>query len=891
MKEEVFISYAWVTATKGKKSHDAIVDSLANALRKDFKVVIDKKDLRYKDNIKEFEKRLGTATKIVLVITDRFLKSKHCMFEVLKIVERGNVYERIFPIVMFDADIYSAKGILNYAKYWDKEKASLEREFKKSKSQAHLIPIQEEVNTYSEFRKIIADFIHVLNNMNTLKPEIHQENNFKELINSLYGNQPRPDTKLEKAFGIKISKTNKLFDRSVEIIEREIKKENAKAEDILERVKHFQKQCKEQTFQIAVMAILKSGKSTFLNALLGNEFLPMSNVAETSVPVKINHSETGNEFLTFGKSRIKGANEIRKHIENTNKKNRDNGYKQQIVFTLNASFKSLEEKEMTGIRFEILDTPGFAEAIPELTAGRTYDDSTNSLIDKISAIIYLLDYTKLKTNDEEKVLEKLTDMRSDILEKISDRLFFVINKIDEEDRHSLHPNDVVDYVFNLVKGKMPNIQREHFFTISASRALLSRLILTDNASQEAKKDFGKIAFGFRANQKDDTEYKELAKEILVSSRITDVESNVIKYIFENRSRIFIESVQDNLKRLLQEFKNKFVVTAQGVLSRTIDEIEELEAKIEEAKKKQQSIQDEAEKFERVIKEWIAVEFDSFINTITDQIDSAFNFEKAKEKQSLLGKIMPKWVKKIHRALTQVEEKLPVNSKIEIENAVRQLNSEINQELLNSFALFRTQLEEKMASKQSFLFASLKQTINILAKDFESTLKKALHIEFEFTGVRFEEPDFYTTLLQADGLIEKFIKTNEKMVPTTKEGKVFQRNLSNCFLGGYQKFSYIENQMMTEIKISKSALEIFWRKIIDERYENARGMTNRLIEKNIKEQIKDARNSFNSYVDDYLFTIQTKKVNLSSSRKEDIEEQLKYLRTLNENVSTIINDLG
>ncbi|MCG9911801.1 MAG: dynamin family protein [Flavobacteriales bacterium] len=889
MKEEVFISYAWITSTNGKKSHTDIVDSIAKKLKKDFTVVLDKKDLKYKGNIKEFEKRLGNGNKIVLVVSDKFLKSKHCMFEVLKIVEKGNVYDRIFPVVMLDADIYNAKGILKYTKHWENEAALLNRELKKSKSQAHLKPLHEEISHYTKFREIIADFIHLLSNMNTLKPEIHEETNFKDLINALYGNTPRPDTKLERDFSNQISKTKKHFEKAVEIISREIKEEKVKAEEILERVKHFQQQCKDQTFQIAVMAILKSGKSTFLNSLLGNEFLPMSNVAETSVPVKINHSENGKGELTFGKSKIAGANKIRKHIETTNKERRDKGYKQEVEFTLNASFKVLEEKEMTDIKFEILDTPGFAEAATEITIGKTFDQSNSELINKISSIIYLLDYTKLKTKDENEVLEKLADLRPDMLEKISDRLFFVINKIDEEDRNSLPPDEVVDYVFNLVKQKVPKILKQHFFTISASRALLSRLILTDNATSEAKKDFGKIAFGFRANQKDDAEYKELANEILISSQIMEVENKIINYIFENRSRIFIESLQDNLKRLLQEFKNQFVVTAEGVLSRTIEEIEDLEAKIEEAKKKQQNIQDEAEKFETEMRDWIEKEFRTFENTIIDQIESAFNYEKEEDKQSLLGRITPNWVKRIHKALTQVEEQLKHTPKFQIENSIRNLNIEINQELLNSFNEFRKQLEGKLAQKQTLLFTNLKQTIDSLAKDFESTLKKGLHIEFDSYGVRFEEPDFDRTLMEADALIDRFVKTDFKIVKVKKQGQVYSKR-ANCFLGGYRTITFYEDEMFAENKISKASLEIFWRKIIQERYQNAKDFTNRLLENNIKSQIRNARNSFNNYVGAYLATIQEKKVKLSTGSKEEIEEQICRLRKTNENVTAIISEL-
>ena len=584
MKEEVFISYAWTTNTKEVKSHEEIVSSIEKSLKKDFKVVIDKKDIKYKDNIKKFEERLGKGSKIILIVSDKFLKSKHCMYEMLKIKERGNVNERIFPIVMKDANIYTASGIFKYTKYWEKEIEKLNKQLRQLKSLAHTSPLHEEVSNYTKFREIISEIIHVLSNMNSLKPEIHADTNFKELLNALKGGKPKQDNKLVKEFGNKISTTKKLYERAVEIVSREISEENAKAEEILERLRHFQKQCKDQTFQIAVMAILKSGKSTFLNSLLGDEFLPMSNVAETYVPVKIIHSDNAKGLLTFEKNIVKGAENIREFLKETNKEKRKDGFKYEVDYLLSAAFRVLEEKQMTDIKFEVLDTPGFGEAVTEITAIKSLDESNADIFEKISAVIYLLDYTKLKTNDEDEVLKKLTKMRPDFLEKICDRLFFVINKIDEEDRNSLPPKEVINYVYELVKNKVPNILRQHLFTVSANRALLSRLILNGNASPKIKKDFEKIAFGFDETEVDELRYTEKANKMLAVSNILEIENNIINYIFENRSRIFIEGLQDNLKRLLQEFKNKFVITAEGALSKTVDEIEDLERKIEAAKK-------------------------------------------------------------------------------------------------------------------------------------------------------------------------------------------------------------------------------------------------------------------------------------------------------------------
>jgi GTPase SAR1 family protein len=890
-KEEVCISYSWAPKTKDGKNYEKIIASIEKSLKKDFKVIIDKKDVEYKGNIKEFEKRLGRSEKVVLLISDKYLKSKHCMFEILQIQENGKVYDRIFPVVLDDALIHDSTQAADYIKYWENEEEKLNVTLKSLKSQANTSTIRQDLDNCAKYRAMFDDFRGLLSNMNTLNPAIHKETNFKELVNALKGSKPhkKKDSKQQRDFENRISLTNKLFEKSIEIISKEIRDENIKASEILESIKQSYQQCKNQIFQIAVMAMVKSGKSTFLNALLGNEFLPMANVPETSVPVKINHSDNSNGVLLNGKSKIEGATKIKSHLESINAEKRKKGFQFEVEFNLHAPFKVLEEKKMTGIKFEILDTPGFGEAITEITVGKSIDQSNTELIDKISAIIYILDYTKLKTEDEDSVLEKLTKMRSDIFEKIQDRMFFIINKIDEENRHSLSPDKAIDYVFNLISAKMPNVLRQHFLTLSASEALDARLILNGNASAEVKQDFGKVAFGRKAGVMDESAYSKEASEVLLSSGILQVENNIINYIFENRSRIFIEGIQDNLKRLLKEFKNKFVITAEGTLSRTIQDIEILERKIEEAKKKQENIQEDAEKFEKEIRDWIDVEFEKFSTTVTDNIDSVFNSDKVEEKQKWYSKLIPNWVKNIQREIKEAEDQSDQSSKEDIENLVRDINYKINHELSKSFAEFKKQLEQKLVTKQMSLFEKLKNTINSLASAFEETLKKALHINYEIVEVRLDTIDFDKSLIDADSYIDRFVKSNTKSEFVEKNVSVYNPD-KNCWFGGYDDHTVFVQQLVAVNSISKSGLELYWKKMINEKNTNAKKLTNYLFEQNIKQQIKNARNGFNRYVGDYTTTIQEQKAKLSSGSTDEIQQRLKTLGTLKENISSIIDEL-
>lgn len=77
------------------------------------------------------------------------------------------------------------------------------------------------------------------------------------------------------------------------------------------------------------------------------------------------------------------------------------------------------------------------------------------LLDSVDAVIYLLDYTKLKTSDEAEVLQRLKEINPQLIARLSQRLFFVVNKADMiETSEGMDADDTKQYVADLVTGQM-----------------------------------------------------------------------------------------------------------------------------------------------------------------------------------------------------------------------------------------------------------------------------------------------------------------------------------------------------------------------------------------------------------------------------------------------------
>jgi len=176
---QVYFSYKW--GGEGER----IVDAIDAALKEQgIPFVRDKADLGYKGRIGRFMQEIGRGHCVVVVICDQYLTSPNTMFELVEIARNKDVHDRIFPVVLGDADIYDAVRRLRYVRYWEDKKKELS-EAMRSGDLTHLQGITDDLNLYDDIRDQIAGLTSLLKDMNTLTPEMHRNANFAGLIGSL----------------------------------------------------------------------------------------------------------------------------------------------------------------------------------------------------------------------------------------------------------------------------------------------------------------------------------------------------------------------------------------------------------------------------------------------------------------------------------------------------------------------------------------------------------------------------------------------------------------------------------------------------------------------------------------------------------------------------------
>lgn len=167
------------------------MDELYDSLNEDglYELKRDKKDNGYKKSIREFMRQIGGGEFVVVVVSDKYLKSSNCMFELLEIFRKSNskpeeFKERVFPVVLPDAKIYDPIDRLGYVEFWVEKYQELEEKIKKV-GLANAKSTMPELDTYYEIRESVGHLGGILADLNASNPQNLKKDNFDVIKNSI----------------------------------------------------------------------------------------------------------------------------------------------------------------------------------------------------------------------------------------------------------------------------------------------------------------------------------------------------------------------------------------------------------------------------------------------------------------------------------------------------------------------------------------------------------------------------------------------------------------------------------------------------------------------------------------------------------------------------------
>ena len=178
----VYISYAWDDPEDtrssweeddpgdARSSREEIVNQIEDSLlRHGYDVRREKTKLGYGKLISAFMKEMGSGGCVIVVLSDKYLHSHFCMYELLEVHRNHHFHDRVCPVVLADAvglrdDMYR----LGCSKYWADKFKEYAKEY--GRLNRHFLSPQE-VERYSSYREIchevgkllgfIADMRHI----------------------------------------------------------------------------------------------------------------------------------------------------------------------------------------------------------------------------------------------------------------------------------------------------------------------------------------------------------------------------------------------------------------------------------------------------------------------------------------------------------------------------------------------------------------------------------------------------------------------------------------------------------------------------------------------------------------------------------------------------------
>ena len=154
----IFISYAWAN----KETADEIDNDFQSI---GITFIRDVRNIGTFKSIKEFMNLIRENKYVLMIISDSYLKSENCMYEVLEFMKELDYKARILPIILDDAKtIYTLKGKANYIKYWQDKYNDL-NEIIESLEPTNSIQLTQNLKIIKNICGEIGEFLSILDDI------------------------------------------------------------------------------------------------------------------------------------------------------------------------------------------------------------------------------------------------------------------------------------------------------------------------------------------------------------------------------------------------------------------------------------------------------------------------------------------------------------------------------------------------------------------------------------------------------------------------------------------------------------------------------------------------------------------------------------------------------
>ena len=586
-------------------------------------------------------------------------------------------------------------------------------------------------------------------------------------------------------------------------------------------------------FDIAVVATVSSGKSTLINAMMGDSFLPAGNEATTA---KIFHIKDIDELETFKavvydkeKNVIETCNDL--NIGDLNKFNEN-----EDVFEIKI------EGDLPNISSEVMnlvliDTPGTNNSQDsrhkETTLKLIKDDENNPIV------LFILDANKPRVNDEHELLETISEeIQKKNTQQTRDRFIFVLNKANEldEDEVTTTISNTQKYLYEKFQIKDAKI-----FPISAEEALIARKLANGiKLSIKENKKKKSIEVDDKVDDEDNT-YSFFELYAPISNHDKNRIQKSIKQAKERgdwSTQALHHSGVTALEMMIDDYVSKYAIPIK--VKEAFEKIDNLVLVKELEDKLLEEAQDNKEK---------RSQYEKDLMRVREVISKQYQIKNFKKKINML-RINDIPIKKLRKKLTDkfttMYSKDIFTEELEIGHAERQIKSALTTAVYTRIDIdteLKRQLSDELHEKSKKIIDDFKDEIEKLfdAKDVNSLVYKKLKSTL-------------TSVPNPKELLAKSQKTKKVSSKVERDADFWDIiGLGIPYLFREDKVTVHSQKKVSDPKKIKEKFDLLYRKLLNDitQYENRAAQELKALKKNaetvIEEYMEDIkRNVINEY---------------------------------------------
>lgn len=189
---KIFLSYCH----KDSCVADLVDSSITKKLSGDDTISRDIRDVKYRESFKKFMESIGQHDYVVMIVSDNYLRSRNCLYEVMEVMRDRDYGEKLLFIVLSDSDaiyykdsthkvgasVYSDEGQVGYISYWKHQFKELEQQISAIDNPILSIEQAKELRIIGKIQLDLPEFMTFLREHKGPSFSDLMETGFKEII-------------------------------------------------------------------------------------------------------------------------------------------------------------------------------------------------------------------------------------------------------------------------------------------------------------------------------------------------------------------------------------------------------------------------------------------------------------------------------------------------------------------------------------------------------------------------------------------------------------------------------------------------------------------------------------------------------------------------------------